>query len=249
MYRAIKEDGVLHITEYETRNGKTVIIDEVPPIVDTDEFQFVFDGEKQCIGLVYLPWARVSAGFPIWILKASDWEGDRVNDWNWAGSQKGLFELAFAEPSYKPNNASAFWFRTTSHDDPLWTFVWRSRWEGEEDALEEAVEAAVEWKAIEVTTQKELEALTAEAATELKEQDPTFDPEDEDDQNRAFDRATSELTYTESGYITSDEYGFSSWDPELTKKVTLAAYYASRMLHPTDEDTEMSEPTDDMSPL
>ncbi len=124
-----------------------------------------------------------------------------------------------------------FWF---GQYGPTRILIWSAK-DNFEDGLETAAEFLKDAKLVGFfVSDEELKELYKEAAEELKEDADKLDLTD-DDEGEIYEKATADLTYTESGYISSEEWGDCGY---VEKNIVNAAYIISRLMYPDEDDPE-----------
>ncbi len=109
-----------------------------------------------------------------------------------------------------------------------------------EDALEEAAGCLQEAAPGTFVDQESLDDLYKEALAASVEAGD--DPEDEEVQSRAYETATTDLTYTESGYLPSWEWTVD--EVQSNAPLFTACFDLGRALEDADEEEEISDACD-----
>lgn len=207
------DDGNDYLVNIEQdRKGNQQVTDETPPIPWRLLFPIGMEFDKG------VPVLIDTQGREFYLINASEWQEGFSRE-GWIDYPDG-------------GHLICLWFGQIS---PMLILMWTSKFSFEA-ALEDAA-GFLEGEGLKgyFVDDAELKDLIEEAKKELSEDSDNEEGESLDE--KAYDQATADLTYTESGYITSYEWGEYSLgraDFNLAK----AAYIISRLMHPTDEDPE-----------
>lgn len=248
--------------EKATYNSDFVTETDQTPIIHDEWFDPQYIEEVTFDEKLQVPVIQDTDRRKYYIINASDWV---------SGFSESNRSYIRRTDEYVSENARAWtlWFGMYS---PTLLFYWkRDRGEDLEGALEESAEFLDDagWKG-HFVSQENINENYIEATIEINEKlGKSKDANLSDhDAELAQDRATADLTYTESGYIDSQEWGIwfdssagssrnTNNDREYIAAIMEAAYIICRLMYPPDEsDREIGwepsnkrEPEDWMKPF